>query len=166
MKTKKITLAALFFAALLAMSLSVFAASPSLKLVKHSGRTYTISMKCPGLKKSYKVDQEKTVMRRLEFKWGFKFTDGKTTYSVSTLHFKLTKKPKTMKVVDMQSNLWKERKNGGSSVDKTTVKQKGTTLTWTFTVPKSFKQAKFKVTSLETCVSGKYSTKEVSIKIK
>ena len=166
MKVKKTALITLFLVMLFSMSLSIFGAEPSLKLVKHSGNSYTFSMKCPGIKKSYMVNQKKTKKNYLEYSWGFEFTDGNNSYTVRTMHFKNDNKPTKMKVTEMQSNVWKRKGNSRTTISKAKLKMSGSTLTWTFDVPKDFKKSKFKVTTLGTCVSGAYYSKNVSMKIK
>ncbi len=162
MKKRVLAAVTLLFCLLICASASVFAdavfknvaSKYPLTFISLNDRTYTVSLTYPGLKSEYTINNPETEMNKLEYSWGFRFTDGKKEYEVATKYFHSETEVKTRQTSLMQTNLWVKSDDGQSfkAMTKFSPIIKDDTITWEFTVPEDFDQSNFTVQRVEVRV--------------
>ena len=119
------------------------------QLISHNGRTFTVALEDPELQEEYPVNLEETPLNGSEYRWGFTVTDGIHYYEVSTMYFKFEEEPKTIRVTNMQTNVWEMKETSGHYLTSAEVQIKDHTLVWTFDLPEEADLAHLRITYVQ-----------------
>lgn len=123
------------------------------------GDALTFTMTDPDLKDVYTINKSTTHENGLEYVWRVQFTDGNSTFSVGTLHFKFAgSKEKDASISQMmQNSLGYVEGNSTSQIGQAKLQVNGKQLQWIVTIPKKygFDFENAKVSEIEVYTDGR-----------